>query len=141
MRLAVKSAVLCGTGAFLIATYTSMMKTLEPNTLALVMQDAELLKNLFNPMEILAIAVPGGLIVGTIGYFLGDIFSKPADPKKKKSQRRSASFDEGESLSLSGDEVFLDDLDMEPLPDDVVADAETADYTEATQTDMVEKYD
>lgn len=139
MKLAVKSAILCGTGAFLIATYTSMVKTLDPKTLSVVIQDAELLKNLFDPVGILTIAVPGALVVGAIGYFLGDIFSKPNAAKKKKPKRQHQSFNDDEALSLSGEELFLDDLDMEPLPDDVIADPETLQYTDAVDSGLSNK--
>ena len=38
MRLAIKTGLLCGTGAFLLATYTAIFKNVNPDRVLLMLQ-------------------------------------------------------------------------------------------------------
>ena len=113
MKLSIKSAILCGTGVFLIATYTSMLSSLSPDTLKMIVQNPEFIKDVLDPMKILSVALPGAAIAGSIGYLLGDILSKPKGAAKKNVRKQSTTFEESEELSLATNETFLDDI--EPL--------------------------
>lgn len=131
MKLAIKSAILCGTGAFLLATYAAVLQNVRPERMlplmgALLQGDAKSYSlevgafSIFN--EVIIIST---LAAAAIGYLLGDILSKPRGqgPEKGKkgkahAAKQSAS-SEPDSSSISADETFLSDLEAPVLEEDM----------------------
>ena len=113
MRLAVKTGWLCGTGGFLLLTYTSVFRQID---LIEVIKGSQMT---MEPITELSFAILGGAAGGMLGFLIGDILAKPKGKQPGKKGRKGgpsakdASGAEGSSTGpVSGDETFLDDLDL-----------------------------
>lgn len=112
MKLAVKWAGLCASGTFVLCAIPGFYQQIKPvspeELLAGVAQGMDVL-------EVLGVSLGGALLVGLIGYVIGDILSKPQGKPKRLESRASSAPSKVKEPSVTGDETFLDDLDA-PAP-------------------------
>lgn len=105
MKLAVKSAGLCASSAFLITALPAFFEQVAPIGLSRVPLGT--LQGI-NIIELIVFSLGGSVIAGAIGYIIGDILANPQGAKEvKRSSREKTS----PALAETGDETFLSDLD------------------------------
>ncbi|MGE0199852.1 MAG: hypothetical protein AB7P76_02650 [Candidatus Melainabacteria bacterium] len=95
MKLSIKLAGLSASGGFSLLLLTGTAREIDP-------------------LNLLWLVLPGGIIMGVIGYFLGETLGNPKGhlkPKKGKSARGKTAAAATPSKRITGEETFLDDLD------------------------------
>lgn len=82
MKLSVRLAGLCGSGAFLLSALPGFYQQAKPTDIAQMATDVIPGVNI---IETLLLSLGGAIVAGFIGYLIGDILSNPkGHPKKKK---------------------------------------------------------
>jgi hypothetical protein len=115
MKLAVKSAGLCASSAFIITALPAFFQQVAPLTQSIAppgtLQGMTLI-------ETILFSLAGALVAGSIGYIIGDILANPQGNKQSTSGNDSDKYSQG--LSETGNETFFSDLEpisAIPLPE------------------------
>jgi hypothetical protein len=105
MKLAVKSAGLCASSAFLVTALPAFFEQVAPIGLSKVPLNTLQGMDVF---EMIAFSLGGAAIAGAIGYIIGDIL---ANPQGSKEIKRPSGKNSSPILAETGDETFLKDLE------------------------------
>lgn len=88
MKLSVRLAGLCGSGAFILSALPGFYQQAKPTDFE---QMATVVLPGMSIIETMLISLGGSVVAGFIGYLIGDILSNPkGNPKKKKQAKATA---------------------------------------------------
>jgi hypothetical protein len=121
MKLSFKLGGLCGSGAFLVTATPVFFQYVLP--LSFLPDVTDTLHSL-DVFESLGISLLGSVLIGAIGYIIGDILSNPNGEPHKPTTASPAKPNKAEKPGppVTGDEIFLNDAGLSdplPLPDDL----------------------
>lgn len=122
MKLGVKLCGLFASGAFVLIGLSGAFSTVDFGTLFSNVTtgdapDTAIDTTLSAPLKVLYYAVPGAVLAGFLGYWIGSTLSHPKGPsqeeiRRRKKERAQARQNRGKvSQPLTGNETFLEDLE------------------------------
>ncbi|HEY9745485.1 MAG TPA: hypothetical protein V6C99_04640 [Oculatellaceae cyanobacterium] len=134
MKLTVKTAGLCASGAFLITALPPFFTKITSMSIAAQPLDAP---QSLDIIETIIFSLIGAFVAGVIGYLIGDIL---AHPQGKTAVHHSQKPETNTStLTDLGNETFLADLEPLPLTSDTEENLATSVPDAATPTDETSK--
>lgn len=129
-KLSKQFSITCSAGALAIVGVVSYMAGIDLTSMDLSMENSQLLDQLGNTsisrqLKVIYLGFPSAIILGMLGYVMGDILDNPRgkipesimDPHSDKPILGGSSTPKQESKPkpnpmITGDELFLDDLDF-----------------------------
>ncbi len=112
MKLAIKTAGLCASGAFIITALPGFYQQVKPVSAASMMTASV---EGIGLLETLGFSLLGALVAGFLGYMLGEVLAKPQRKAAKKPARTSSRQAAVKPVKpVTGEETFLSDVE-EPV--------------------------
>lgn len=114
MKLSVRMAGICGSGAFILAALPGFYQQAKPVDIS---QMATGVLPGMNIIETLLISLGGSIVAGFIGYLIGDILANPKGPPKKKKQPKAKA--KARPFSPAQPLLVVPETDLPPVTDGV----------------------
>lgn len=128
-KLSKQFSMTCATGALALIGVTSYLAGVDLTAMDLSMESSDLIEQLGNTslhrqLKILYLGIPSAIVLSILGYIMGDILDNPRGrvPEKELGLDKDSGGGSGKGSAaakpkepdhlITGDEMFLDDLDF-----------------------------